>query len=183
MFVMIDKKGSRDDYGNYRVICLLCHSYELMSAIVARRLMETLDLAIFLIRKLGSGRRGVAETTYICALKWLIQMILREGRQAAATGVVHIYFIRQADGSIALSKPFNLVLQGDIFSPTFIAGVDRIFRRHNVHMAGVTVGSDDSSMNMSKFEYADDAALVDDDAGTATTRVTVIATGSLRAKL
>ena len=34
-------------------------------------------------------------------------------------------------------------------------------------------------MNMSKFEYADDAALVDDDAATATTRVTAIAAGSL----
>ena len=37
----------------------------------------------------------------------------------------------------------------------------------------------DSSMNMSKFEYADDAALVDDDAATATTRVTAFAAGSL----
>ena len=36
MFVMLHKKGSRDDYRNYRAICLLCH---LMSAIVARRLM------------------------------------------------------------------------------------------------------------------------------------------------
>ena len=46
--------------------------------------------------------------------------------------------------------------------------------------AGVTVGSGDSSMKMSKFEYADDAArLVDDDAATATTRVTAIAAGSL----
>ena len=34
-------------------------------------------------------------------------------------------------------------------------------------------------MKMSKFEYADDAALVDDDAATATTRVTAIAAGSL----
>ena len=34
-------------------------------------------------------------------------------------------------------------------------------------------------MHMSKFEYADDAALVDDDAATATTRVTAIAAGSL----
>ena len=37
MFVMIHKKGSRNDYGNYRVICLF------MSAVVARRLMETLE--------------------------------------------------------------------------------------------------------------------------------------------
>ncbi len=106
-------------------------------------------------------------------MKWFIQMLLREGRQAvitfidysvafdtdrqlfldealteaevdakvrrivqaifaAATGVVRI---RQADGSIALSKPFNTargVLQGNIFSPiAFIAGLERIFRRHS----------------------------------------------------
>ena len=91
--------------------------------------------------------------------------------------------IRQADGSIALSKPFNIargVLQGHIFSPiAFIAGLDRIFSRHDVHTASVTVGSGDNSMSMPKFEYADDAALVDDDAATATTRVTTIAAGSL----
>ena len=39
---------------------------------------------------------------------------------------------------------------------------------------------DQSSVHiMSKFEYADDAALVDDDAATATTRVTAIAAGYL----
>ena len=43
MFVMLHKKGSRDDYRNYRAICLLCHSYKLISAIVARRLMTTLE--------------------------------------------------------------------------------------------------------------------------------------------
>ena len=43
MFIMIHKKGSRDDYGNYRAICLLCHSYKLMSAVVARRLMVKLE--------------------------------------------------------------------------------------------------------------------------------------------
>ena len=43
MFVMLHKKGTRDDYRNYRSLCLLCHSYKLMSAIVARRLMITLE--------------------------------------------------------------------------------------------------------------------------------------------
>ena len=99
---------------------------------------------------------------------------------AAATGVVRI---RQADGSVELSNPFNIargVLQEDIFSPiAFIAGLYRICRRHDVHTAGVTVGSGESSMKMSKFEYADGAALVDDDAATATTRVTAIAARSL----
>ena len=85
--------------------------------------------------------------------------------------------------SITLSQPFNIargVLQGNVFSPiAFIAGLDRIFRRHDIHTAGLTVGSGDSSVNMSKFEYADDAALVDDDAATATIRVTAIAARSL----
>ena len=71
---------------------------------------------------------------------------------AAATGVVRI---RQADGSIALSNTFNIargVLQGDIFSPiVFIAGLDRIFRRHDVHTTVVTVGSGESSMKMSRL--------------------------------
>ena len=34
-------------------------------------------------------------------------------------------------------------------------------------------------MTMSKFEYADDAALIDEDATTATARVTAIVNGSL----
>ena len=44
---------------------------------------------------------------------------------------------------------------------------------------GVTVGVGESSTIMSKFEYADDAALVDADAATATARVTALAPGSL----
>ena len=42
MFVMLHKKGPRDDYRNYIAICLQCHSYKLMSAIVAWRLITTL---------------------------------------------------------------------------------------------------------------------------------------------
>ena len=40
---MLHKNGSRDDMANYRAICLLCHSYKLFSAIVARRLMAVLE--------------------------------------------------------------------------------------------------------------------------------------------
>ena len=43
MFVMLHKKGPRDDYRNCRAICLLCHAYKLMSAIVAQRLVTTLE--------------------------------------------------------------------------------------------------------------------------------------------
>ena len=216
MFVMLYKKGSRDDYKNYRAICLLCHAYKLMSAIVARRLMTTLEGHL---PDTQAGFRPVRDN--VCALKWFIAMILREGRQAvitfidysaafdtesqvfldealaeagveakvrrivqaifaAATGVVRL---RQPDGTMALSEPFDIargVLQGDIFSPVaFIAGLDWIFRLHDVPNPGVTVGVYESSTIMSKFEYADDAALVDADAATATVRVSAIAAGSL----
>ena len=42
----------------------------------------------------------------------------------------------------------------------------------------MTVGAGDSVTTMSKFEYADDAALIDEDATTATARDTAIANGS-----
>ena len=43
VFMMIYNNGPRDDFANYRAICLLCHSYKLLSAVIARRLMEVLD--------------------------------------------------------------------------------------------------------------------------------------------
>ena len=56
-----------------------------------------------------------------------------------------------------MSEPFNIergVLQGDIFSPvSFIAGLDKLFRTHDIANSGVVVGNGDSSVLMSKFEY------------------------------
>ncbi len=99
---------------------------------------------------------------------------------AAATGVVRI---RQQDGGVAMSGPFNIergVLQGDIFSPVcFIAGLDRIFRLCDHVNPGMTVGTGAHTVRMAKFEYADDAAFIDEDAGQATARVTSPAAGSI----
>ena len=54
-----------------------------MSAIVARRLMETLE---GLLPDTQAGFRPARGCRYnVCALKWFIQMILREGRQAVIT--------------------------------------------------------------------------------------------------
>ena len=81
----------------------------------------------------------------------------------AATGVVRV---RQPNGKMAMSEPFNIergVLQGDMFSPvSFIAGLDRIFRRHDISNSGVTVGAGENAVCLSKLEYADDAALIDE---------------------
>ena len=82
-----------------------------------------------------------------------------------------------------MSEPFNIergVLQGNIFSPVcFIAGLDRIFRLYDHVNPGMTVGTGAHTVRMAKFDYADDAALIDEDAGQATTRVTSLAAGSL----
>ena len=50
---------------------------------------------------------------------------------------------------------------------------------HDLQNPGVAVGLGESTTIMSKTEYADDAALVDADAATATARVTALAAGSL----
>ena len=72
------------------------------------------------------------------------------------------------------------MLQGDIFSSlSFIAGLDRIFRLYDRANAGMTVGEGNNTVRMSKFGYADDAALIDENAGQATARVTSLAVGSL----
>ena len=80
MFVMLHKKGSHDDYRNYRAICLLCHSYKLMSAIVAWRLMTKLEGHIPDTQAGFRPARCCRDN--VCALRWFIQMIFREGRQA-----------------------------------------------------------------------------------------------------
>ena len=43
----------------------------------------------------------------------------------------------------------------------------------------MTVGTGAHTVRMAKFEYADDAALIDEDAGQATARVTSLAAGSI----
>ena len=219
IFIMLHKKGPRDDMANYRAICLLSHSYKLLSAVVARRLMAVLEGHLPDTQAGFRPARGCRDN--VCALRWFINMVLHEGRRAvvtfidysaafdtesqifldsalaeagvsvkvrrivqaifaSATGVVRI---RQPGGGILLSEPFNIergVLQGDIFSPVcFIAGLDRIFRLHDHVNAGMTVGTGANTVYMSKCEYADDAALIDENAGQAAARVTSLATGSL----
>ena len=40
VFVMLYKKGSADDFSNYRCICLLKHAYKILSVILMRRLTK-----------------------------------------------------------------------------------------------------------------------------------------------
>ena len=42
-FVMLYKKGPRDNFGNYRAIGLMCHSYKLLSMLVLHRMQDAVD--------------------------------------------------------------------------------------------------------------------------------------------
>ena len=62
------------------------------------------------------------------------------------------------------------MLQGDIFSTVcFNAGLDRLFRLYDHVSPGMTVDTGAHTVRMATFEYADDAALIDEDAEQATT--------------
>ena len=83
IFLMMYKKNDRNDFGNYRALCLLPHGYKLLSAIIARRLH--VQLADILPDSQAGFRPARGTRDNVCALKWSISMILREGRKAIIT--------------------------------------------------------------------------------------------------
>ena len=80
---MLYKKGCRDDFGNYRAICLLCHAYKILSAVLARRLH--LQLADILPDSQAGFRPARGTRDNVCILKWTVNMILREDKEAVIT--------------------------------------------------------------------------------------------------
>ena len=80
IFIMLYKKNSRDDYGNYRCICLLCHCYKLLSEIIARLLH--IELADIFPDSQAGFRPARGTRGNICILKWTIIMILGENCEA-----------------------------------------------------------------------------------------------------
>ena len=121
----------------------------------------------FLDRALSSAGASVK-------LRRVIQTIFN-----AASGCVRI---RKPDGNEELSATFNIargVLQGDIFSPVaFITGLMHIFKIHDNPNAAVTVGTPPNQVSISSLEYADDAALADENVQNASERISSIAEGS-----
>ena len=83
------------------------------------------------------------------------------------------------DGQTVFSKSFNIrrgVVQGDITSPIyFILALELILELHDRHPnKGINLGD----TRIHTLGYADDAALLDYDIGTASSRVTTISQGS-----
>ena len=218
IFIMFYKKKCKDDFANYRAICLLCHAYKLLSAIIARRLHVELEHILPDSQAGFRPARGTRDN--VCVLKWTIDMLLRESKPAVVTFIdytaafdtesqlfldealkaadVSIKLRRiiqsvfhAASGCVRITKPngehvlsdsFNIsrgVLQGDIFSPVaFIAGLMRTFALHDTPGSGVEVGIPPHTVTISSLEYADDAALLDDNVQAASRRISSIAAGS-----
>ena len=82
---MLYKKNSRDDFKNYRAICLLCHAYKLLSSVIARRLHH--ELAPSLPDSQAGFRPARGTRDNVCILKWTIKMLLKEAQPAVITFV------------------------------------------------------------------------------------------------
>jgi len=83
IFIMIYKKKDRNDFGNYRAICLLIHACKLLSAVIAQRLHLYLAAVLPDIQAGFIPARGTRDN--VCILKWTIRMILWEQRRAMVT--------------------------------------------------------------------------------------------------
>ena len=80
---MLYKKADRNDFANYRAICLLCHAYKLLSAVVAHRLEVPLEAILPDTQAGFRPARGARDIVRI--LKWTIDMLLRESRETLVT--------------------------------------------------------------------------------------------------
>ena len=137
-FIMLHKKGPRDDMSNYRAICLLCHSYKLLSTVVARRLMAVLEDRLPDTQAGFRQARGGRDN--VCALIWFINMVLREGRQAVVTFIDYSaafdtesqFFLDSALAETGISSKVRRIVQA-IF--TAATGIVRIIQ----HDGGVAM--------------------------------------------
>jgi len=121
VFIMLYKKKSRDDFKNYRAICLLCHAYKLLSAVIARRL--SIELQPVLPDSQAGFRPARGTRDNICILKWTIEMLIQESKPAvitfidytAAFDTVSHVFLDKALCSAGMSVKLRRVIQ-TIFS-------------------------------------------------------------------
>ena len=118
---MLYKKKDRNDFSNYRAICLLCHAYKLLSAVIANKLH--IDLEYVLPDSQAGFRKSRGTRDNICILKWTIKMLLRENREAVVTFIDYSaafdtesqLFLDEALGVAGVSGKVRRVIQA-IFS-------------------------------------------------------------------
>ena len=81
--LLLYKTGSRDNFGNYRAIGLLCHSYKLLSMLVQHRMQDAVESQLAEILA-GFGRaRGCRDKVLV--LRLLMEVVPRAGGQAVVT--------------------------------------------------------------------------------------------------
>ena len=80
LFIMLYKKGSRDDFANYRAIGLLCHSYKVFSVLILRRIQPALEARLPDSQAGFRKARGCRDNVFI--LKQLISELVRANEEA-----------------------------------------------------------------------------------------------------
>ena len=117
IFMMLYKKGAKDSFSNYRAICLLCHAYKLISAVIARRLH--VELAQILPDSQAGFRPARGTRDNVCILKWTVNMLLRESREAVVTFIDYTaafdtesqVFLDEALGTAGVSSKVRRMIQ------------------------------------------------------------------------
>ena len=82
-FVMLHKKGPRDNFGNYRAIGLMCHSYKLLSMLVLHRMRDAVESRLAETQAGFRRERGCRDNVLL--LRLLMDAVLRAGKQAVVT--------------------------------------------------------------------------------------------------
>ena len=82
-FVILYKKGPRDNFANYRAIGIMCHSYKLLSMLVLHRMRYTVESRLAETRAGIHQERGCRDTVLL--LRLLMDAVLRAGKQAVVT--------------------------------------------------------------------------------------------------
>ena len=82
-FVMLYKKGPRDNFGNYRAIGLMCHSYKLLSMLVLHRMRDAVESRLAETQAGFHRKRGCRDNVLL--LRLLMDAVLRAGKQAVVT--------------------------------------------------------------------------------------------------
>ena len=82
-FVMLYKKGPRDNFGNYRAIGLMCHSYKLLSMLVLHRMRDAVESRLAETQAGFRRERGCRDNVLL--LRLLMDAVLRAVKQAVVT--------------------------------------------------------------------------------------------------
>ena len=80
-FVMLYKKGPRDNFRNYRAIGLMCHSYRLLSML--HRMRDAVESRLTETPAGFRRERGCRDNVLL--LQLLMDVVLRAGKQAVVT--------------------------------------------------------------------------------------------------